>query len=105
MISQTDIIEVLKEVKDYEAGVDIVALGLIYAINVSDAAINIDMSLTSPFCPYADFLINEAEQKLKEKYSKNVSINLTFTPEWTPWMIDEETRFKLDIDLSEVPNG
>lgn len=103
MIEVKDIVEVLKEVKDFEANVDIVALGLIYAIRITDK-IDIDMSLTSPFCPYADFLVEEAENKVKEKFGLETHVKLTFTPEWTPWMIDEETRFILDIDLSEVPN-
>ena len=103
MIEVKDIVEVLKEVKDSEANVDIVALGLIYAIHITDK-IDIDMSLTSPFCPYADFLVEEAENKVKEKFGLETHVNLTFTPEWTPWFIDEETRFALDIDLSEVPN-
>jgi metal-sulfur cluster biosynthetic enzyme len=103
MIKVKDIIEILKEVKDPEIKVDIVSLGLIYNIYISDK-IEIDMSLTSIFCPYADTLLNEVENKLKEKFEIETGVNLVISPEWTPRMIDEETRFALDIDLSEIPN-
>lgn len=103
MIEVKDIVEVLKEVKDPEANIDVIALGLIYTISISES-IDITMSLTSPFCPYADYLIGDIKDRLKEKFNKDVKVELTFTPTWTPWFMDDETRFGLDIDLSEVPN-
>lgn len=102
-IKPSDVVEILKEVKDVDVNVDIVALGLIYGIKISDK-IEIEMTLTSPFCPHADFILNEAEGRVRKKFGVETNVSLTFTPEWSPNFIDEETRFALDIDLSQVPN-
>ena len=52
--------DALREIEDPEAGMDIVELGLIYAIDVQDERVTVDMTMTSPACPVADMLVSQA---------------------------------------------
>ena len=60
------IIEMLKTVYDPEIPVDIYSLGLIYKIDLSDDFnLDVDMTLTAPNCPAADFIMEDVRQKLE----------------------------------------
>ncbi|MCK5026961.1 MAG: metal-sulfur cluster assembly factor [Candidatus Pacebacteria bacterium] len=88
MISKESVIEKLKEVKDPEIGIDVWTLGLIYSINTDDDGIEIKMTLTTPFCPFADVIVRQVEQSAKElledKEIQSVRVDLTFEPPWKP---------------------
>lgn len=77
------IIEALKTVKDPELHMDVYSLGLIYDIEIGVDGIDILMTLTTPFCPYGDEIIQSVEKTL-EKFGQEVRVNITFEPEWTP---------------------
>lgn len=56
----------LKTVFDPEIPVDVYSLGLIYKIDIDDDAnVSIDMTLTAPNCPMADFLFEDIRQRWK----------------------------------------
>lgn len=83
----------LRRVKDPELNLNILDLGLIYAINVEGADISIDMSLTSPGCPSGPEIMSEAEQQLKAMPGVgNVAMNLVWSPPWTPDRIEPRVR-------------
>jgi metal-sulfur cluster biosynthetic enzyme len=83
----------LRRVKDPELNLNILDLGLIYAINVEGADIAIDMSLTSPGCPSGPEIMSEAEQQLKALPGVgNVAMNLVWSPPWTPDRIEPRVR-------------
>ena len=83
----------LRRVKDPELNLNILDLGLIYAINVEGADISIDMSLTSPGCPSGPEIMTEAEQQLKALPGVgNVAMNLVWSPPWTPDRIEPRVR-------------
>ncbi len=90
-------VTLLKTVFDPEIPVDIYSLGLIYRIEVDDDAnLNIDMTLTAPNCPAADFLVEDARIKLESiEGVKNVDINIVFEPEWNKDMMSEEAKLDL----------
>ncbi len=90
-------VTLLKTVFDPEIPVDIYSLGLIYRIEVDDDAnLNIDMTLTAPNCPAADFLVEDARIKLESiEGVKNVNINIVFEPEWNKDMMSEEAKLDL----------
>ena len=77
------IIDKIKQVKDPEMGIDIYTLGLIYDINLKEeGTIKIIMTLTTPFCPYGDQIVQEVENKVLELKSGEVQVDLTFEPSW-----------------------
>lgn len=84
MISKEEIIQVLKDYKDPEIGLDIWTLGLIYKVEIDHDYVKITMTFTSPFCPYGPHMVEEIKNKLKEKGIKKVEIEITFDPVWEP---------------------
>ncbi|MEE0527649.1 MAG: iron-sulfur cluster assembly protein [Prevotellamassilia sp.] len=91
------IVEVLKTVYDPEIPVDIYNLGLIYRIEVhEDASLEVDMTLTAPNCPAADFIMEDVRLKLEGVSGvKEVKVNLVFEPEWDKDMMSEEAKLEL----------
>ncbi len=89
--------EILRTVFDPEIPVDIYSLGLIYGIDLDDSGdLSIDMTLTAPNCPAADFIIEDARIKLESIEGINgVNINLVFEPEWNKDMMSEEAKLEL----------
>ncbi|OGZ03837.1 MAG: hypothetical protein A2648_02015 [Candidatus Lloydbacteria bacterium RIFCSPHIGHO2_01_FULL_41_20] len=81
--TKEQIIEKLKTVKDPELGIDVWTLGLIYKIETEEEGIDILMTLTSPFCPFAEELIASVEKALIPLYPE-VRVNITFDPPWEP---------------------
>ena len=91
------VVEMLRTVFDPEIPVDIYSLGLIYKIDIADdGALNIDMTLTAPNCPAADFILEDARLKLESVDGiTSVNINIVFEPEWTQDMMSEEAKLEL----------
>lgn len=91
------IVKMLKTVFDPEIPVNVYDLGLIYNIDISDEAqAKIDMTLTAPNCPAADFIIEDIRIKLESiEGLKSVDINLVFEPEWNQDMMTEEAKLEL----------
>lgn len=91
------IIDVLKTVYDPEIPVDIYNLGLIYRIDLQDDGIlELDMTLTAPNCPAADFIVEDVRIKLDGiEGVKDARVNLVFEPEWDKDMMSEEAKLEL----------
>ncbi len=97
---QERVIEVLKTVYDPEIPVNIYDLGLIYRIELNDEGteLQVDMTLTAPNCPAADFIMEDVRQKLESIQGlTKVDVQLVFEPEWHRDMMSEEA--KLDMGL------
>ena len=91
------IVAMLKTVFDPEIPVNVYDLGLIYKIDVSDSGeVNIDMTLTAPNCPAADFIMEDVRQKVESIDGvTSATINLVFEPEWDKDMMSEEAKLEL----------
>ena len=91
------IIEMLKTVFDPEIPVNVYDLGLIYKIDVQENGIVlIDMTLTAPNCPAADFIMEDVRQKVESVEGVNTAaVNLVFQPEWDKDMMSEEAKLEL----------
>jgi len=91
------IVDVLKTVYDPEIPVDVYNLGLIYRIELADnGALEVDMTLTAPNCPAADFIVEDVRLKLVGVEGvTDVRVNLVFEPEWDKDMMSEEAKLEL----------
>ena len=95
---QERVIEVLKTVFDPEIPVNIYDLGLIYRVefNEDNTVLSVDMTLTAPNCPAADFIVEDVRQKLETITGiEKVEVNLVFEPEWDKDMMSEEAKVEL----------
>ena len=91
------IVAMLKTVYDPEIPVNIYDLGLIYKIDVTDDNDAIlDMTLTAPNCPAADFIMEDVRQKIESiEEIQTATVNLVFEPEWDKDMMSEEAKLEL----------
>ncbi|MEZ3577583.1 MAG: iron-sulfur cluster assembly protein [Muribaculaceae bacterium] len=93
------VVEMLRTVYDPEIPVDIYSLGLVYKIDLADdGALTVDMTLTAPNCPMADFILEDVRQKLESiEGVTSVNVNIVFEPEWTQDMMSEEAKLELGL--------
>ena len=91
------IVAMLKTVYDPEIPVNVYDLGLIYKIDVTDDFnVSIDMTLTAPNCPAADFIMEDIRQKIESIDGvASATINLVFELEWDKDMMSEEAKLEL----------
>ena len=97
LLIEEKIVKMLKTVYDPEIPVNVYDLGLIYAIDLSDdGALRVDMTLTAPNCPAADFIVEDVRIKLESVEGvKSVYVNIVFEPEWNQDMMSEEAKLEL----------
>lgn len=94
---EEQVLRMLKTVYDPEIPVNIFDLGLIYKIDFeTESTCTIDMTLTAPNCPAADFLVEDIRQKVTSIDGiEEVKVNIVFEPEWTKDMMSEEAKLEL----------
>lgn len=112
------VVDMLRTVFDPEIPVNVYDLGLIYKVDVQEApesqdatdasetqattgiahtfTVSIDMTLTAPNCPAADFIIEDIQQKVQSIQGvSKVNVELVFEPEWNKDMMSEEAKLDL----------
>ena len=93
MIDERQVIDKLKNCIDPELGINIVDLGLIYSVGIDDSRVNVLMTLTTPGCPLDSYFVRDITDKLKTiKGVKDVSVELTFEPPWSPVKMSTESK-------------
>ena len=97
-VAEKDVRNALKGVKDPELHLDLVVLGLVYDIAISDADVKAKISLTSPLCPVAGQIVEDAKKAIEgvDGVGK-VDVELTFDPPWTPARISPLVRASLGL--------
>lgn len=92
--------EVLRGVFDPELHMNIVDLGLIYNVQVRGEEIDVQMTLTSPGCPYGPYLIHQVKDTLQTlKGVREARVEVVWEPPWGPDKMTEEVRLELGFDL------
>ena len=91
------IVQMLRTVYDPEIPVNVYDLGLIYSVDIDDDKnVRIEMTLTAPNCPAADFIMEDVRMKVETiDEVKSVDLQLVFEPEWDREMMSEEAKLEL----------
>jgi metal-sulfur cluster biosynthetic enzyme len=98
MPTEKDVRRALRKVKDPELNLDLVVLGLVYDIDVQDSHVKAMISLTSPFCPASNQILEEAKAAIEGVEGvQSAEVELTFTPQWTPERMDPIIRSSLGL--------
>lgn len=92
------LLEALKAVKDPELHVNIVALGLVYAVGTRGTEVDVDMTLTSPACPAGPQLLRDATSALESMPGvSKAHVKLVMDPPWSVDRMTDEARDELGI--------
>lgn len=98
MVTEEQVRKALRRVKDPELNLDLVVLGLIYDIRIDGGTVDVAMSLTSPACPVAGQIVEDARVAVEGVDGvENANVELTFSPPWTPDRIPPLIRSALGM--------
>ena len=102
MPTEEQVVQIVKQCYDPEIPINIYDLGLIYEIKAEPESVYLKMSLTSAACPAAQSLPDMVREKIGAGLGvKDVKVEVTFDPPWTPEKITAEGRKRLGIPDSE----
>lgn len=96
-INEEQVWTALKTVFDPEIPVDLVNLGLIYAVSIDQAAkrVDIQMTLTAPGCGMGPVLVGDVEYRVRRVPNvETVKVDLVFDPPWSREMMSEEAQLE-----------
>lgn len=98
-ITEQVVRERLKTVKDPELHLNVVDLGLIYKIEISNKNdVTVDMTVTTPGCPIIDQFLGQVHYAIHQiPEVGEIKVNLTFNPLWTPDKMNPEARAQLGL--------
>ncbi len=99
-ISETQVIEALKECYDPEIPVNLVDLGLIYDIKIIDDWVGVKMTLTSPGCGMSGMISQNVRNRvLKVPGVKDADVRIVWDPAWSPTRMSADARKKLGMPI------
>jgi metal-sulfur cluster biosynthetic enzyme len=94
--SETEVMEVLRQVEDPELGMDVVDLGLVYEVDVEGPKVKVLYSLTSMGCPAGPLIAGDIDAAVRQVEGvEDVELELTFDPPWTPDRMSDDAKFIL----------
>ena len=93
------VLQALMQVYDPELGINIVDLGLVYSVDVSDQGdVDITYSLTTMGCPIGPLIEDEIRAFLAPiQEIREVRPELVFRPPWSPELMSDEAKASLGI--------
>lgn len=98
--TKDEVLEVLRTVFDPEIHMNIVDLGLVYAVAPSSGAVAVDMTLTTPGCPYGPYLLHLVRETLLAMEGvDDVELNVVWDPPWSPEKMSEEARLEFGFEV------
>jgi metal-sulfur cluster biosynthetic enzyme len=87
------VLDALRHVNDPELGINIVDLGLVYGVELTDDTVHITYTLTTMGCPIGPLIEAEMRQFLSGVEGiENVEAEMVLRPPWTPEMMSEEAK-------------
>jgi metal-sulfur cluster biosynthetic enzyme len=103
-VTQDEVLSALKQCYDPEIPVNIVDLGLIYDVKFETVPedkqdVTVDMTLTSPGCPAHVTISDQVKARIEQLPGiRTASVNVVWTPQWTPERLSPEARKQLGIE-------
>ena len=103
-ITEQDVLSALRSCYDPEIPVNIVDLGLIYAVRFAPAAddrqdVTVDMTLTAQGCPEHVNISAQVKSRLEQLPGvRTATVNVVWTPPWTPERLSPDARKQFGIE-------
>lgn len=96
-VTGEQVVAAIRQCFDPEIPLNIYDLGLVYGIDIDDAAIAVKMTLTSEACPSARSIPQDVERKIAALGQPNVTVDVVFDPPWHPSRISADGKQKLGL--------
>lgn len=80
--------EHMREIIDPEIGLNIIELGLVRDVKIEGQQAEVNMILTTPFCPYGPAMLEMTRHKAEEALEMPVTIEMGMEM-WEPSMMEE----------------
>jgi len=92
-----DVRVALRDVVDPELGVNIVDLGLVYDVRVSNGHVRITMTMTTPACPLRDYICDLVESAVRSRLAdvERVDVEVVDDPPWSEELMSDAARRQL----------
>jgi metal-sulfur cluster biosynthetic enzyme len=98
--TDTYILDILRPIIDPDLGISIVDLGLIVDIIITGANVTVDMTLTTPDCPYGPVLFNMVESTLRrDPLIDKFDLNLVWVEPKTQNDLTDMQKLDMGIDI------
>ena len=92
-LTDSEVLEALKDVIDPELGYNIVDLGLIYGVTITDGQVDIVMTMTTPGCPATNYIESGVyERLLRIQGVKDAHVDVVWAPPWDPSMMSPDAK-------------
>jgi metal-sulfur cluster biosynthetic enzyme len=96
MISEAEVWDALREVRDPEVGIGIVDLGLVYEVTVAAGSVYVALTMTTRACPLSGYIAEVAEDAIRRRNpAAAVEIAIVWEPPWTPDLLSDEAKRRL----------
>jgi metal-sulfur cluster biosynthetic enzyme len=89
-VTEEEVREALRGVLDPELHLDVVTLGLIREVNVDAAPAEIKMLLTTPFCPYGPWMVQQVKETAEKAVGGEAKVEV-LAEQWHPEMMEDPT--------------
>ena len=80
--------EAMRQVVDPEIGLNIIELGLVRDLRIEGETAEVNMILTTPYCPYGPAMLEMTRNKAEEALERPVTIELGMEM-WDPSMMED----------------
>jgi metal-sulfur cluster biosynthetic enzyme len=89
-VTEETIREALREVVDPELHLDVITLGLIKSVDLKTKPIDLKMLLTTPFCPYGPWMVQQVKETAEKAAGDEVKVEVV-PEQWQPEMMEDPT--------------
>lgn len=89
-VTEEQVRDALRGVLDPELHLDVVALGLIRTIDLASTPVLVKMLLTTPFCPYGPWLVQQVKETSETASGREAKVEV-LPEQWTPEMMEDPT--------------
>ena len=94
VLSADAVRQALRQVKDPELDMNIVDLGLVYGVALSDGAVRVELTMTSAACPMTEMIVDDVVAAVIAALAPEVEVDVTLVwdPPWTPDRMSDLAR-------------
>jgi len=103
-VTSQQVLDSLKQCLDPEIPINVVDMGLIYGVNVTDDnKVDIKMTMTTRGCPLHDTLVSDVKRYVNKVPGVSaVNVEIVWEPAWTPEKMSEEGKKLINYGKQKI---